>query len=275
MIVTDLVYQQIREHLARHQPERGGALYGPKDYPIVTHFEYDFDARTTEVSYAPSPRLIANAPRVEQASGLRFKGIVHSHPRGMIQPSAGDEHTVQTFFIENPHVSSFALPIVQECSPSEEEAGKPFLHWYRAERRGSLPRSNMGFTTERRPAVAILNEQLHVIPLWAHARRLMDTLRAHGVDLVCEKKTQNLEIAGCLLVGLVCTSASQHEVMYFAGTGYPVTAPVVLYQEDGVTQSLVVDWDGMAEVETYVDRIAAKLSQTWLAAMSQSSAWKI
>lgn len=87
MIVTDLVYQQIREHLARHQPERGGALYGPKDYPIVTHFEYDFDARTTEVSYVPSPRLIANAPRVEKASGLRFKGIVHSHPRGMIQTS--------------------------------------------------------------------------------------------------------------------------------------------------------------------------------------------
>ncbi len=80
MILTDLVYQEIREHLALHRPERGGALYGPKNYPVVTHFEYDFDAETSAVSYVPSTRLIKNVSIVEHETGLQLKGIIHSHP---------------------------------------------------------------------------------------------------------------------------------------------------------------------------------------------------
>ncbi|MGF6635232.1 Mov34/MPN/PAD-1 family protein [Paraburkholderia sp. MM6662-R1] len=264
MIATDLVYRDIREHLAQHRPERGGALYGPKDYPIVTHFEYDFDAQTSAVSYAPSQRLIANVPRVERESGLRFKGIVHSHPRGVIRPSTGDERTVQTFFSENPHISAIALPIVQETTQCDDDAEKPFMHWYRAERRSNRSASNMGYTADRLPAVAIVDEPLHVVPLWSHVRRLIDRFKAHQVNLVCAKKVQHLEMSGSLLVGLLCTSSGEHEFMYFIGMGYPAVGPVVLYQEEGITRSLVVSWDGMGEVDTYVDRIATRLCEKWV-----------
>lgn len=140
MVITDIVYAEIHDSIAAHPAERGGALYGPRNYPLVTHFEYDEAGRTSSVSYVPSSRLIANVPRIERETGLQFKGIIHSHPRGLTRPSQGDEQTVGSFFRLNPHLSQMALPIVQPVSPSPGRTatdGGRFLHWYRAERAGT------------------------------------------------------------------------------------------------------------------------------------------
>ena len=73
MVITDLVYGEIRSELASQAPERGGALYGSKGYPFVTHFEFDPEGETSSVSYVPSSRLIANVPKVEAETGLQFE----------------------------------------------------------------------------------------------------------------------------------------------------------------------------------------------------------
>ncbi|WP_246793891.1 Mov34/MPN/PAD-1 family protein [Burkholderia perseverans] len=268
MIVTDLVCQEIREHIASHRPERGGALYGPRHYPMVTHFEYDFDARTSAVSYVPSDRLIANVAVVEREAGLQFKGIVHSHPRGLVRPSAGDERTVLSFFAKNPQFAAIALPIVQPLprsrAPQSEPVPSPdldpgaapsFLHWYRAERGAAAARPG----DVRRDAVTIVEEPLHVLPILAHVERLLAGLARGGLALTCNRKLQHLEIAGSQLVGLVCSGPAQREFMYFVGLGYPVVAPLVLYQHEGATRSLAIEWDGITDAEASVERIAALL----------------
>jgi proteasome lid subunit RPN8/RPN11 len=251
MVITDLVYEDIRAHIAQHQPERGGALYGPRNYPFVTHFEFDPDAETSSVSYVPSSRLIAHVPRVEAETGLQFKGIIHSHPSGITRPSGGDEQTIASFFRMNPHVSTVALPIVQ---PVHGRGQSEFMHWYRAERRGEAARS--------RP-VEVIMEEFHVIPLASHVAQLVRGLASHGFHMTVSPKIQPLRVQNAELVGLVAASSQGHEFMYFVSLDYPVLAPVVLYQKRANTEYLRFCWDGMGDPADSLPQIVELLSQEW------------
>lgn len=93
----------------------------------------------------------------------------------------------------------------------------------------------------------------------AHVERLLAGLARGGLALACNRKLQHLEIAGSQLVGLVCSGPAQREFMYFVGLGYPVVAPLVLYQHEGATRSLAIEWDGMADADASVERTAALL----------------
>lgn len=69
MVITDQAYGQIGAQIAAHAPERGGALYGPRGLPFVTHFEFDPDGLTSAVS---SVRL--SAPRRDTLHAGRRRG---------------------------------------------------------------------------------------------------------------------------------------------------------------------------------------------------------
>ena len=144
-----MVLEDIKRDIAAHRPERGGALYGIKNIPLITHFEYDDAGKTSYASYVPSTQLIANVQRVERETGLQFKGIVHSHPRGLNHPSGGDEKTVQSFFRLNPHYSVIALPIVQEIHPRQDPDSSECVHWYRVERRGTSSLTSSSWSLSR------------------------------------------------------------------------------------------------------------------------------
>jgi proteasome lid subunit RPN8/RPN11 len=233
MIVTDLVLAEIRDKIACHPPERGGALYGPKGYPAVSHFEFDVEGETSASSYVPSSRLIANVPHVEHETGLQFKGVVHSHPRGIIRPSHGDQLTVESFFRLNPHFSAISLPIVQQ---SHKAAGTDtdFLHWYRAERRGktalwSTFGSNFQYANDAAHGVAIIDDDIHVVPIWTHITELLRNLDSRGYALHAEPKVQHLKISNAELVGVIARSTTGHEFIYCVAFDYPTVPPIVLY----------------------------------------------
>ena len=267
MIMIDLVYEAIGTHIARHAPERGGALYGPRGRPVITHFEYDADAETTAVSYVPSSRLIRNVVDVERGTGLQFKGIVHSHPAGFIRPSSGDAQTVQSFFRLNPHVSGIALPIVQEIRVDDGGAAQSFMHCYRAERRGSesYAPTPSNCDCELPYGIAIIEEDLHVIPLSRHVSTLLGRLSQDGFDLRCDGRPQRLSIANAELIGLTARGERGHEFIYLASYDYPFVAPVVLFQNAGVTRNLALVWNGFEDVEKSLESLATLLVREWAA----------
>lgn len=271
MVVTDLVYRDIREHIANHAPERGGALYGPKGYPLVTHFEYDSEAATTAVSYVPSTRLIVNVPKVELETGLQFKGIVHSHPHGMTRPSGGDEHTVASFFRLNPHVSLMALPIVQQAYANDSRGKHDFLYWYRAERQRETTNaledkaaSSDRLAKRSTDRVKIIAEEYHILPILKHVEIVNSHLETWGLRLNISQALQHLKVHNAELVGLVATSAEGFEFMFFATLDYPITAPIIFYQRRGETQPLLFPWNGISNPTQCLQDIAELLREEWI-----------
>lgn len=289
MVITDIVYSEIRDKIACHAPERGGALYGPRSYPFVTHFEFDAEGLTSSVSYVPSTRLIENVPRVERDTGLQFKGVVHSHPRGMNRPSAGDEQTVGSFFRSNPHFSQFTLPIVQPLSPLQQpgdQDNRAFLHWYRAERAGpsaTPPASSVqashwlsahngagfsganGRANSSVPAVLIREEELHVLPVRDHMQQLLARIACAGVRLSLDPALQPLKVQNAELVGLVAREVgarAPRELYYFVSIDYPIVPPVVLHGFDSSTTQLRFHWDGFGNVEESIASVALAFTQS-------------
>lgn len=268
MVITDLVYNEIISQIATHAPELGGALYGPKNYPFVTHFEFDPDAETSAVSYVPSSRLIANVPRVESSTGLQFKGIIHSHPKGLIRPSGGDERTVASFFRLNPHFSTMALPIVQQLDDGYKSGMTPYLYWYRAERRDKPHQegdstSNISWSDARLKPVEVIAEDYQVLNISRDVEKVLRMLEAKGLELKVTSRLQHLKIQNAELVGLVASSPQGHEFMYFVSLDYPIVGPVILYRRASVTETLLIHWNGMANIESSLAEIAENLEDEW------------
>lgn len=289
MVITDIVYAKIHDSIAAHPAERGGALYGPRHYPFVTHFEFDEEGKTSYVSYVPSSRLIENVARIERETGLQFKGIIHSHPQGVTRPSDGDEQTVVSFFRLNPHLSQMALPIVQPLSSSPgctASDGGRFLHWYRAERAGAdmLPAPGarsaallMGgyaqiglLRTRTAPipvvsSVRIVDEDFHVLPLREHMDGLVAELRRLGIPLKQDPALQPLKVRNTELIGLSASesaSASPRELYFFVSIDYPVVPPVVLRAAGGQTTQLTFGWDGFGDLARSLSEVARAFTQS-------------
>src|SRR5512142_1484354 len=121
MFVGDWVLRAIASEIAAHAPERGGALLGPPQRPLVTHFAPDPDAATTSSSYRPSRALDARVKELEAGAGLELKGIVHSHPRGVDRPSDHDATELATGLRLNGHMARYLAPIVTAPTDGELE----------------------------------------------------------------------------------------------------------------------------------------------------------
>src|ERR1700759_4481648 len=89
--VADFVLDAIAARIGAVGPEQGGALVGLPGLDYVPGFIHDADAATTGTRYQNTDWLIAAIGAREAATAARFKGIVHSHPRGMPVPSGQDQ----------------------------------------------------------------------------------------------------------------------------------------------------------------------------------------
>jgi proteasome lid subunit RPN8/RPN11 len=261
MLITDLALADIRTHIASHEPERGGALYGPKNQNLVTHFEYDLDGETSAVSYLPSRTLINNVKTVEIETGLKLKGIVHSHPRGFARPSQGDIRTVQSFFRLNPHLSKMELPIVQPIGSNAPAGTSDFITWFNAERGNEVAMSSdMAYARNHRvPQINIVNDDLFVIPLLKDVNQLAISLGSHRLIVRVDTKVQHLRIQNASLIGLVAKCDNSQDFMFFVGMDYPIIAPLVLFQARGQTCQLEFKWKGLENRQQALDNIADAL----------------
>lgn len=265
MVITDLVYSDIRRLIAEHPPERGGALYGVRGYPLVTHFELDFEGETSSVSYKPSRALVDSVQRVERDTGLQFKGIIHSHPYGLSRPSGPDEQAVASFFQLNPHLSTMSLPIVQQVDQSGRDA--VFIHWYRADRGANSQRPvTWPFSgAARSPGVSITAEEFHVLPLNTHVGVVLEKLKGleFRLRLSGSGKVNHLRVENAQFVGLSAEDRSGRELLYYVTIDYPQVAPLVLCRSDGQMQNLQFHWDGLNALESSLAGLSVALAEQW------------
>ncbi len=97
-----------------------------------------------------------------------------------------------------------ALPIVQQIGLEETDFHRPFVHWYRVERRKSRPSRHLTRGNKDRVSVSIVEEDIHILPIWSHVDLLIQALRNKGFEFECRPKLQHLTISSAQLIGLGC-----------------------------------------------------------------------
>ncbi|MEU7721361.1 ThiF family adenylyltransferase [Streptomyces tibetensis] len=110
--VTDHALAAIVDRIGGVPPEAGGALLGPAGTDLVTHLVPDDEAAVTSVRYRTSTRLIEEVERIQRAGAARFKGIVHSHPAELPEPSEQDHREFGRSLALNPHLGRYLAPVV-------------------------------------------------------------------------------------------------------------------------------------------------------------------
>ena len=68
------------------------------DDPLVTHFVPDSDGTGTAASFRINAASLNRTLRRVKPAGLNGKGLVHSHPSGIPQPSLGDLEYLRELF---------------------------------------------------------------------------------------------------------------------------------------------------------------------------------
>ncbi len=111
--MTQTVYSQLMKDLLRTPPEAGGALIGPRDCELITHYVPNAGERT-ETSFTLDHETLNRQLARCLEVGLDLKGIVHSHPAGVHSPSSGDRRYLERLLgnPRNQEATTFAFPIV-------------------------------------------------------------------------------------------------------------------------------------------------------------------
>jgi len=228
--VADFVLDAVAARIGAVEPEQGGALLGLPGVDYVTEFLHDAGAATTGTRYQNTDWLIGAIGVREAASAARFKGIVHSHPRGMPVPSSQDQAEYAESLRLNPQLTRYLAPIVTHdvdtpLAGHEVRLGPARISFYGAERAAD------GFAlTPVRPVV---------VPL-------MRTLRRAGARP--EGDPAAIEVEGATLLATHARLPGIGEVTLLFGADFPATAPIVLPERGG--GPLALGWDlGVPAVE--------------------------
>jgi hypothetical protein len=112
LVFTDSVLEQIGTDIGAPEPERGGALFGIRDSNVICHLACDTRAVRSRVHYLPSRYLQDEVHAIERQTNLVFKGIIHSHPGLLSEPSGQDLTAFSKSLADNLHIASFVAPIV-------------------------------------------------------------------------------------------------------------------------------------------------------------------
>ncbi len=259
IIFTDEIIEGIRRNIASHAPERGGALLGPRHTNLVSHFIFDPQAQTTAASYSPSKQLIERVKDEERTTGLSFKGIVHSHPNGMDQPSQADLFAFASNMNANPCMGSFIAPIISTGKARAEHElglgnGKK-LSLFEAFR------SKTGWQSR----ATIEETQISVMALNGATNELKEKLQCKQKETITISK-DTLEING--LVHMTRTLSSQKfQLDLFFAHNFPCAPPMALFsaKHQGVlkdAEELQFPW-GLScfDPKTLTDRIAPIIAQ--------------
>lgn len=110
--ITQSVYSAILKSVGKLPPESGGILGGREDDDFVTHFHFDSNAQCSTASYTPDLKTLGNLFRDWNSEGVRFMGVVHSHPFGYRHLSIGDLSYAREIIEANPNLRRLLLPLV-------------------------------------------------------------------------------------------------------------------------------------------------------------------
>lgn len=236
MYLADWVLRAVDAEVGAHPPERGGALLGPRQRPILTHFVPDPEAVVSSTTYAPSRQLAARVNELERGADVELKGIVHSHRGGLDRPSEQDALELAAGLRHNPHLASYAGPIVSGTARAELAAHELPL------RSGKL--SFFAAHRTRDGGAEILPVGVHLVPLLRDLERAADELGGERPEAFASDAGQGAVLAGRLRLpgGL--------ELLLLASELYPSLPPALLLSGAGeATEQLQVPWALAAPAE--------------------------
>ncbi len=258
VIVTDTALRAITEEIARHEPERGGALLGPIGLAAVTRFVADPLGATTHSSYRSSAELGMKVRAIEAANPLlEFKGIVHSHPGAMDSPSQQDQVAFADSLTLNDWMPAFIAPIVVRQQPWRLEEHAMHRH----------PLADEGWMTmwvaERTPGETATGRKIRATHLERDLERLVELgLTMSGPPVLIEHEGH---------VVLAASLAGSNDSLLRGSTtlvfpwDYPEVAPLVVHVDDlpspakSEPSELTIAWDPKVDPE---ERLVTCLRQT-------------
>ncbi len=235
IIFTDSVIENIKEHIASHDPERGGALLGAPHTNIVSEFIYDENAITSSASYTPSKGLTDIIRKSENRNGLVYKGIIHSHPNGFNQPSSQDLTIFEQNLSQNPHMPYFVAPIVTRGGDTGKNndmdlGDDMFLTLFCAHRKAGYNGISI-----KKPDISV-----------CHAKRDIENFIS-TLDNHVHSTDGYFELNGINHLNTTIKDEKTTIEIIFP-INYPLTAPLVLQGRNGMTdilkmKSVTLEWD--------------------------------
>jgi molybdopterin/thiamine biosynthesis adenylyltransferase len=241
--VADWVLRALDAEIGRPAPERGGALLGPRDRPVLTHLVPDPDAAGTSTTWAPSRQLDARVKALERGVGLELKGIVHSHGAGLDRLSPQDALEVAEGLRLNGHLARYLAPIVtaagaEALDTHELPLGRNKISFFAGYR-------TRGGGTEVRPL------RVELVPLLRDLERAAEALGGGDAEGFLSDAGGAAVLAGRLRLG------GGLELSVLASELYPELPPVLLLVEEGrATEQLQAPWALASPPE---DRLVAAL----------------
>lgn len=143
-IMTSKVYSEICRTIGTRKPEQGGIL-GSSDGKHIDHYYFDKTADCSAASYTMNTTVLNEIIHEWNDNGVQLIGIIHSHPRGITSPSAGDKETAK-HIIETVNVEGkFFTPIVQV---SNKLNGDIEIYPYTFEQSVEMKRINLNIEKE-------------------------------------------------------------------------------------------------------------------------------
>lgn len=248
MYVADWVLRALDAEVGRPPPERGGALLGPRDRPILTHLVPDPDAQVTSTTWAPSRQLDARVKALEREAGLELKGIVHSHGAGLDRLSPQDALEIAEGLRLNGHLARYLAPIVTAAGAGgtgavdshELPLGRGKVSFFAGHR-------TRGGGTEIRPL------RVEVVPLLRDLERAAEALGGGAAEAFLSEA----EAGGAAALAGRLRLAEGLELNVLASELYPALPPLVLLVEaGGPPEQLQVPW---ALASPPADRLVAAL----------------
>lgn len=88
-------------------------LGGPGANGLITHFHFDSEAACDTTHYSPHTPTLNQVLESWNLVDIRLRGFAHSHPTGLLNPSAGDEFYARQILAANPELSSLLIVIIQ------------------------------------------------------------------------------------------------------------------------------------------------------------------
>jgi proteasome lid subunit RPN8/RPN11 len=235
LYVTDTVLRRIGATVGAMRAEHGGMLGGRRIRGTITDYHFDAVALRTSATYTPTTSMLNALLRDEwNPSGIDLLGFVHSHPRGMWRPSAGDRVYAEQILAAIPGMDRLLLPIAESRPDTRRFVLHPFV----------ARRARRGVSIERAPLV--------VLPGHSAISTLSDAAFdrvQNAYDLAATARTR-------LVVVGVGGAAAFVESMARAGVGeFVLIDPDVIELPNIGTQQVYRRDVGRPKVDAVADRI--------------------
>jgi len=126
IVISQKVFDGIKEHIGSHPAERGGML-GCEPDGVIRHFAADYNGRCTAGAYDPDIQYLNAVIKNWKNKEIEFCGFAHSHPPGYCQLSDYDKWYTGEIFASFKKLDILYLPIIQTTPDTGNFKIVPFI----------------------------------------------------------------------------------------------------------------------------------------------------